>query len=79
MKITYDPDADALDIRLREGPFECRTVRLSDDIALDFADGEILVAIEVLGASELGVTPEHPEVILERLKGIVRQATVRNK
>lgn len=62
-----------MDIRLREGHFECRTVRVSDEIALDFADGELLVAIEVLGASELGVTPEHPEVILERLKGVVGQ------
>ncbi|MDX9972361.1 MAG: DUF2283 domain-containing protein [FCB group bacterium] len=71
MRITYDPQADALDIRLREGNFQCRTVRLNDDIALDFAEGEVLVAIEILRASELGVTPEHPEVILERLRGIV--------
>jgi len=70
MKITYDPEADALSIRLHEGQFECRTVRLTDDIALDFAPGEQLVAIEVLGASELGVTQEHPEVILEHLTGI---------
>jgi len=71
MRITYDPEADALDIRLREGRFECRTVRLNDEIALDFADGEVLVAIEVLGASEMGVTPEHPEVILDHLKGVM--------
>jgi len=71
MRISYDPEADALDIRLREGPLECRTVRLNDDIALDFGPGEELVAIEVLGASELGVTAAHPEVIPERLKGIV--------
>ena len=74
MRITYDPESDALSIRLLEGRFECRTVRLTDDIALDFAPGEKLVAIEVLGASQLGVTPEHPEVLLERLKGIVVQA-----
>ena len=73
MKITYDAEADALDIRLREGHFECRTVHLSDEIALDFADSEVLVAIEVLGARELGVTPEHPEIILDHLKGIVNQ------
>ena len=74
MKITYDPESDALSIRLLEGSFQCRTVRLTEDIALDFAEGERLVAIEVLGASQLGVTPEHPEVILERLRGIVVQA-----
>jgi len=73
MKITYDPEADALSIRLREGQFECRTIRLTDDIALDFAPGELLVAIEILGASQLGLTPEHPEVVLERLKGIAFQ------
>ena len=71
MRITYDPEADALNIRLHEGHFECRTVRLSDDIALDFAEGEVLVAIEVLGVSEIGITPEHPEVILDRIKGVV--------
>jgi uncharacterized protein YuzE len=71
MKITYDSEADALDIRLREGRFECRTVRLNDEIALDFADGEVLVAIEVIGASEMGITPEHPEVILDHIKGVI--------
>jgi uncharacterized protein YuzE len=71
MRIAYDPEADALDIRLREGRFECRTVRLNDEIALDFADGEVLVAIEVIGASEMGITPEHPEVILDHIKGVI--------
>lgn len=70
MKMTYDPEADALDIRLREGHHECRTVRLSDDIALDFAEGDVLVAIEVLGVSALGVNREHPEVVLDRIKGV---------
>jgi uncharacterized protein YuzE len=73
MKITYDSEANALDIRFREGQFECRTVRLSDDIALDFAEGEVLVAMEVLHASELGVTPENPEVVLNHLRAIIEQ------
>jgi len=75
MKITYDSQADALSIRLREGKFECRTVRLTDDIALDFSSEGQLVAIEVLGASQLGVTTDHPEVILEHIKGIAAGAT----
>jgi hypothetical protein len=29
-----------------------------------------MVAIEVLGASQLGLDPDHPEVIMERLKGV---------
>ena len=74
MKITYDPEADAINIRLIEGQFECRTIRLTDDIALDFAPGGKLVAIEFLNAGQLGVTPDRPEVILEHLKAIMAQA-----
>jgi uncharacterized protein YuzE len=58
VRITYDKEADALYIRLLEGPSECRTVRLTDDIALDFSAGERLVGIEVLGASQLFDTPD---------------------
>ena len=67
MKITYDKDADALYIRLLEGPFECRVVRLTDDIALDFASGERLVGIEVLGASRLFPRPDSPVIDLKDL------------
>lgn len=67
MKITYDKEADALYIRLLEGRFECRTVRLTDDIALDFSAGERLVGIEVLGASRLFDTPESPKIDLKDL------------
>ena len=38
MKITYDKEADALYIRLVEGEHQCRVVRLTDDIALDFGE-----------------------------------------
>ncbi len=71
MRISYDPEADALYIYLMEGARECRVVRLTDDIALDFTEGEKLAGIEVLGASHLGITRDKPEVILERLKGII--------
>ena len=33
MKISYDPEVDALYIRLVEGEQECRTLRLNDEIA----------------------------------------------
>lgn len=74
MKVTYDPEADALYIYLIEGARECRVVRLTDDIALDFTEGERLAGIEVLGASRLGITPDKPELVLERLKGVVASA-----
>jgi len=67
MKITYDKTADALYIRLLEGDFQCRVVRLTDDIALDFASGEQLVGIEVLSASRLFEKPEKPVIGLKDL------------
>lgn len=67
MKITYDKEADALYIRLLEGDHECRVMRLTDDVALDFAGEEQLVGIEVLGASRLFEEAESPSVELEHL------------
>jgi uncharacterized protein YuzE len=67
MKISYDREADALYIHLLEGEYQCRVVRLTDDIALDFAAGEKLIGIEVLGASRLFETPEAPAVELKDL------------
>ena len=67
MRITYDKKVDALYIRLLEGEYECRVVRLTDDIALDFAAGEKLVGIEVLGASRLFKEPQPPTVELQDL------------
>ncbi len=71
MRISYDPEADAVYIYLLEGQHQCRVVRLTEDIALDFTNGEKLAGIEVLGASHLGITPDKPEVILERIKGVI--------
>ncbi len=67
MKITYDKEVDALYIRLLEGQYQCRVVRLTDDIALDFAAGEKLVGIEILGASRLFERPETPTIELQDL------------
>jgi len=67
VKITYDKEADALYIRLLDGDHECRNVRLTDDIALEFAAGEQLVGVEILGASHLFERPEEPTVELMHL------------
>ena len=74
MQIAYDKEADALYIRLLAGDYQCRVVRLTDDIALDFADGEKLVGIEVLGASRLFATPESPEIELKHVLPLVAAA-----
>ncbi len=61
MKITYDERADALYIRLRETDCQCRVVRLTDEIALDFTAGETLVGIEILEASKHVTDPRKIE------------------
>lgn len=67
MQISYDKEADALYIQLLDGEFQCRAVRVTDDISLDFAAGEQIVGIEVLGASHLFKDPESPQVELKHL------------
>ena len=71
MKITYDKAADALYIRFLEGEYECRVVRLTEDVALDFATGERLVGMEVLGASRLFDSPDAPAIDLQDVMGRV--------
>ncbi len=65
MKVTYDREADALYIRLLDGQHQCRVVRLTEDVALDFTVGERLVGIEVLGASRLFERPDSPGIDLQ--------------
>jgi hypothetical protein len=54
-------------LRLVEGDLDCGVARLTADVALDFAEGEKLVGIEVLGASRLFDTPDAPAVELQDL------------
>ena len=68
MKISYDEKVDALYIRLLEGDFECRTVRLSDSVALNLGPKEQLVGIEVLDARRTLGLRRAPEVSLENLQ-----------
>ncbi len=67
MKISYDPEIDALYIRLGEGKHECRTLRLTDEIALNIGEGEILVGIEILDAKQVLGAGELPQVVLENV------------
>lgn len=77
MKITYDPDVDAMYIQLVEGDHQCRTVRLSDEVALDFAEGEVLVGIEVLDASRIVGRGKLPRLAVNNLE-IIGAAPRRN-
>ncbi len=69
MKITYDPSVDAAYIYFREGKVQVTTVRLTEDIAVDFGPNEEIFGIEILSASRhLGFKPEAPLIELENIK-----------
>ena len=67
MKISYDQETDSLYIRLVDGQHECRTLRLSDEIALNIGTGEVLVGIEILDAKEILGAGHLPQVVLENI------------
>ncbi len=52
MKITFDPQVDALYIRFTEEPAEVTTQRLCEDVAVNYAPDGHIVGIEILDASE---------------------------
>jgi uncharacterized protein YuzE len=68
MKISYDPEVDALHIKLLEGTYECRTLRLNDEVALNIGPGEALVGIEILDAKHVFGTEEIPRLVVENVR-----------
>jgi len=73
MKLSYDAEVDALYIRLIEGPCECRTLRLNDEIALNIGGGETLVGVEILDASRVLGWSSGPRVALENVTAAQRR------
>ncbi len=67
MRITYDSEVDALYVRLLEGKYECRTVRLNEEIALNIGPEEELVGIEILDAKHVLGGGQLPSVVLENI------------
>lgn len=67
MKLIYDPNVDALTIRLTEEKVECEVLQLSDQVAVDIGPGERLIAFEILDASELIPGLKEKGVSLENL------------
>jgi uncharacterized protein YuzE len=63
MKISYDSEIDALYIRLVEGKHQCRTLQLTDEIALNIGENELLVGIEVLEAKQVLGSGNVPNVM----------------
>jgi len=72
MRITYNSEVDALYIRLLEGPYQCRTLRLTDEVSLNLGPAEELVGIEVLDASEILGKGTVPSVVLENIPAVQR-------
>ncbi|XSG86420.1 MAG: DUF2283 domain-containing protein [Methylohalobius sp. ZOD2] len=68
MKISYDPEIDALYIRLVGGARQCKTIRLTDEIALNIGENEELVGIEILDAKETLGEGKVPSVVLENIR-----------
>jgi uncharacterized protein YuzE len=67
MKISYNSEVDALYIRLVEGKHQCRTLQLTEQIALNIGENELLVEIEVLDATQILGTENIPNVVLEHI------------
>ncbi|MEZ2235320.1 DUF2283 domain-containing protein [Microcoleus sp.] len=63
MKISYDSEIDALYIRLVEGKHQCRTLQLTEEIALNIGENELLVGIEVLDATQVLGSGNVPNVV----------------
>ena len=69
MKIRYDPGVDAAYIYFREGKAQVTTIRLTEDIAVDFGPNEEIFGIEVLDASRhLELKRDAPSVELENIQ-----------
>jgi uncharacterized protein YuzE len=70
MRISYDKEVDALYIRLLEGSYQCRTLRLTDEVSLNIGPDEQLVGIEVLDAKTILGKGALPTVVLDNVAAV---------
>ncbi len=69
MRIRYDPSVDAAYIYFKEEKAQVTTVRLTEDIAVDFGPNEEIFGIEILDASRhVGLKREAPSIALENIR-----------
>lgn len=66
MKITYDPDIDALYIELRDLPI-LKSVDYEEGVTLDLGEDGEAVGLEILDATN-HLDPEGPWKLLEKTK-----------
>ena len=68
MRITYDPQAEAVYIRFTDERAQVTTIRLTEDVAVDIASGGRVIGIEVLDDSEhLFREDGAPKVVLQNV------------
>jgi len=75
-EISYDSEIDAVYIKLVEGNQECRTLQLTEEIALNIGQDELLVGIEILDAKEILGSGNVPNVVLENIPFSVQTLAV---
>ena len=64
MRISYDKEVDALYIKLLEGDYQCRTLRLGNNVSLNIGPNEELVGIEILDARKSNLLEKDlPELV----------------
>jgi len=69
MKIKYDPQVDAAYISFKKGPTQVTTIRVTEDLAIDFGPHEEIMGIEILDASKhLNISKKDPLIELENLR-----------
>ena len=71
MKITYDPQVDAMYIRFVDEPSQVTTQRLSEDVAVNYAPDGRVVGIEILDAANyvFRSQKEH-KIVLQNLTAV---------
>ncbi|MGE0544062.1 MAG: DUF2283 domain-containing protein [Dehalococcoidia bacterium] len=74
MKISYDPEVDALYIRLVEGPREVTTHRLTEDVAINYASDGQIVGIEVLDASSSVFPTRDRTITVQNLTAVTSES-----
>jgi len=71
MKVSYDPQVDALYIRFLDEAFQVTTQRLTEDVAVNYAPDGRVVGIEILDASEYVFRPEaEPKIMVHNLTAV---------
>jgi uncharacterized protein YuzE len=70
VKITYDPQVDALYIRFVDEPAQVITQRLSEDVAVNYAPDGRIVGIEVLDASEYVFPGGERKIVVHNLAAV---------